>query len=61
MRAALAYRGALSGHGGWVTAIATTDDPDVLLTASRDKTLILWQITREEGEYGYPKRILHGQ
>lgn len=41
MSETLSYRGTLSGHGGWVTAIATTDDPDVLLTASRDKTLIL--------------------
>jgi guanine nucleotide-binding protein subunit beta-2-like 1 protein len=30
------------------------------LTASRDKTIIVWQLTREESNYGYPKRILHG-
>lgn len=25
-----------------------------------DKTIIVWQLTREEDTYGYPKRILHG-
>lgn len=25
-----------------------------------DKTIIVWQLTREEDSYGYPKRILHG-
>lgn len=31
-------RGELRGHGGWVTAIATTsEDPNMILTASRDK------------------------
>ena len=25
-----------------------------------DKTIIVWQLTREDDTYGYPKRILHG-
>ena len=25
-----------------------------------DKTIIVWQLTRDEDSYGYPKRILHG-
>jgi hypothetical protein len=34
----LKLRGVLKGHGGWVTAIATTpEDPTMILTASRDK------------------------
>lgn len=34
----LTLRGELIGHGGWVTALATTpEDPDLLLSASRDK------------------------
>ncbi len=38
----LKLRGILSGHGGWVTAIATTaEDPSMILTASRDKVNIL--------------------
>lgn len=27
---------------------------------STDKKVIVWQLTREDGEYGYPKKILHG-
>lgn len=38
----LKLRGVLSGHGNWVTAIATTqEDPTLVLTASRDKVNIL--------------------
>lgn len=34
----LKLRGILSGHGGWITAIATTaEDSSMILTASRDK------------------------
>ena len=34
----LKLRGMLSGHGGWITAIATTsEDSSMILTASRDK------------------------
>lgn len=32
----------------------------MLLSGSRDKTLIIWNLTRDEGTYGYPKRSLHG-
>lgn len=32
----------------------------MLLSASRDKTLIIWNLTRDETQYGYPKRRLHG-
>ncbi|KAF9018012.1 guanine nucleotide binding protein beta subunit [Hymenopellis radicata] len=57
----LRFLGSLEGHKGWVTAIATSqENPDMILTASRDKTIIVWQLTRDEGSYGYPKRILHG-
>merc|ERR1712127_693518 len=45
----------------WVTAIATTNEnPDMILSASRDKTVMVWQLTREEGNYGYPKKALRG-
>lgn len=57
----LTLRGELVGHGGWITALATTpEDPDLLLSASRDKTVIAWRITREEGNYGYAQRALKG-
>ena len=32
----------------------------MLLSASRDKTLIIWDLTRDETAYGYPKRSLKG-
>lgn len=34
----LTLRGTLVGHGGWVTAIATTpEDPNMILSSSRDR------------------------
>ncbi|KAF8893858.1 guanine nucleotide binding protein beta subunit [Infundibulicybe gibba] len=61
MSESLRFLGSLEGHKGWVTAIATSsENPDMILTASRDKTIIVWQLTRDEDSYGYPKRILHG-
>ena len=32
----------------------------MLLSGSRDKTLIIWNLTRDETSYGYPKRSLKG-
>eukprot|EP00294_Goniomonas_avonlea_P016532 CAMPEP_0114549966 /NCGR_PEP_ID=MMETSP0114-20121206/5812_1 /TAXON_ID=31324 /ORGANISM="Goniomonas sp, Strain m" /LENGTH=320 /DNA_ID=CAMNT_0001734689 /DNA_START=40 /DNA_END=1002 /DNA_ORIENTATION=- len=65
MTETLTHRGTLKGHNGWVTAIATTPNPtaeteNMIVSASRDKTLMVWTITREEGMYGRPKRSLHG-
>lgn len=57
----LVLRGTLEGHNGWVTALATTRaNPDILLSASRDKTLIIWDLTRDEESYGVPKTALKG-
>merc|ERR1711910_225290 len=57
----LSLRGTLKGHNGWVTQIATTpQDPNQILSASRDKTLILWELTHDEMNYGVPKRCLTG-
>lgn len=37
----LVLRGTLEGHNGWVTSLATSaGQPNLLLSASRDKTLI---------------------
>eukprot|EP00005_Dracoamoeba_jomungandri_P004351 CAMPEP_0174258094 /NCGR_PEP_ID=MMETSP0439-20130205/7153_1 /TAXON_ID=0 /ORGANISM="Stereomyxa ramosa, Strain Chinc5" /LENGTH=327 /DNA_ID=CAMNT_0015341467 /DNA_START=50 /DNA_END=1033 /DNA_ORIENTATION=+ len=60
---ALALRGILKGHGGWVNAVATSpENPSMLLSASRDKTVIVWDLTREGDslDYGYPLRALRG-
>lgn len=32
----------------------------MLLSGSRDKSLIIWNLTRDESSYGYPKRSLTG-
>jgi guanine nucleotide-binding protein subunit beta-2-like 1 protein len=57
----LFYKGEMEGHSGWVTSIATTaQNPDMIITSSRDKTLIVWEITREDQNYGYAKRSLTG-
>ena len=32
----------------------------MLLSSSRDKTVILWTLTREEGNYGYAQKALRG-
>merc|ERR1712032_1699627 len=57
----MTFKGYLKGHNGWVTQIATTPIfPDMLLSSSRDKTIIMWHLTREEGSYGVPKRRMQG-
>lgn len=54
-------RGFLKGHSNWVTCIATSSDPDVILTGSRDKSVIIWTLTREsDTNYGVPKKSLTG-
>lgn len=57
----LRMRGSLKGHSGWVTQIATTPAvPDMILSASRDKTIIAWTLTREDTNYGIAKKALKG-
>ncbi|EIE27458.1 WD40 repeat-like protein [Coccomyxa subellipsoidea C-169] len=62
MAETLYHRGSLEGHAGWVTSIATPLDPnsDTILSSSRDKTILVWTLTREEGNYGFAKRSLKG-
>jgi len=61
MAETLVLRGVLKGHSGWVTAIACPlDNPDLILSSSRDKSIIVWTLTREEGNYGYARRRLTG-
>jgi len=65
MSETLAPRGTMKAHNGWVTAIATTASPtqeteNMIVSASRDRTLIVWELTRTEGNYGYPRRSLQG-
>lgn len=64
----MSLRGIIKGHNGWVTAIATPPvthpgrgAPETILTASRDRSLLLSQITREDpSNYAIPVRRLKG-
>jgi len=63
MPESLTLRGILSGHGDWVTSIATTaEDPNLILSSSRDKTVMVWTLTGGSGsdQYGYARRALRG-
>ena len=45
----LQLNGSLKGHGGWVTQIAASPaDPNMILSSSRDKSVIMWQLERDE-------------
>lgn len=60
-RSNLSFRGVLEGHGGWVTSIATNAErPNMIVSASRDRSVCQWTLTRTPGEYGYPKKALRG-
>ncbi|KAL8150579.1 hypothetical protein V2J09_020387 [Rumex salicifolius] len=57
----LVLRGTMRAHTDMVTAIAAPiDNGDMIVTASRDKSIILWHLTREERVYGVPRRRLTG-
>lgn len=57
----MTLKGQLKGHNGWVTQIATTlRYPDMILSASRDKSIIMWKLTRDDANYGTPQRALKG-
>lgn len=50
-----------TGHNGWVTSLATSsNNPDILLSGSRDKSLIVWSLTRDDENYGVPRKSLKG-
>lgn len=61
--------GHLKGHSDWVTAIETgnpqkeNEDTQVLITASRDKTILIWKFNQESTsltEFGEPVKSLTG-
>lgn len=58
----LELRGTLVGHGGWITSIATTtENPNLVLSSSRDKSIIVWELTKDDIDYyGFAKRSLRG-
>jgi guanine nucleotide-binding protein subunit beta-2-like 1 protein len=57
----LKLRGELKAHEDWVTSIAaTSEDPNMIVSSSRDRSILVWNLTREEGNYGAPRRSLTG-
>jgi len=61
MAETLQLKGVLKGHNGWVTSIATTpESSDMILTAGRDRSVVVWGLTKEQENYGQPRRSLHG-
>lgn len=61
MAEALTLKGTMRAHTDMVTAIATPiDNSDMIVTSSRDKSIILWKLTKEEKVYGTPFRRLTG-
>jgi guanine nucleotide-binding protein subunit beta-2-like 1 protein len=61
MADSLVLKGELRGHHNWVTSIATTElDSNMIVSGSRDKSVIVWKITADADGYGYPSRALKG-
>nr|AFV60006.1 heterotrimeric guanine nucleotide-binding protein subunit beta [Eschscholzia californica] len=57
----LVLRGTLKGHDDMVTAIATPiDNSDMIVSSSRDKSILVWHLTKEDPTYGVPRRRLTG-
>ncbi|XP_074316589.1 small ribosomal subunit protein RACK1 [Silene latifolia] len=57
----LQLRGTMRAHTDMVTAIATPiDNSDMIVTASRDKSIIVWDLTKQDKTYGVPRRRLTG-
>nr|CAD7430622.1 unnamed protein product [Timema monikensis] len=61
MTESLHLQGTLKGHNGWVTQIATNPNySDMVLSCSRDRSLILWKLSRSEHNLGLPQKRLLG-
>jgi guanine nucleotide-binding protein subunit beta-2-like 1 protein len=59
----LQCKGELRGHKGQITAIATNSVvPDYVISASRDKSIIVWKVERDQStnSYGVPLKRLVG-
>ncbi|KAM3359566.1 hypothetical protein P3S68_019277 [Capsicum galapagoense] len=57
----LVLRGTMKAHADWVTSIATLlDNSDMIVTSSRDKSIIVWSLIKDGSQYGVPRRRLTG-
>ena len=54
--------GTLTGHNGRITSLAVApNNPQVLLSGSRDKTVVVWHLQpQENNEAGYAHKSLVG-
>jgi len=61
MTDSLQYRGTLVGHKNWVTSIAATyEQSNLIVSASRDKKCMVWELTPEAESCGYARKALSG-
>jgi guanine nucleotide-binding protein subunit beta-2-like 1 protein len=61
MGESLIFRGELKAHRGWVTSIATTyEQSSLVVSASRDKKVMIWELTPEGEAVGYARRSMGG-
>ncbi|KAI3845754.1 hypothetical protein MKW92_027835 [Papaver armeniacum] len=61
MAETLILRGTLVGHNDMVTSIACPiDNSDMIVSSSRDKSILVWTLSKQEGSYGVPKCRLTG-
>ncbi|XP_010540016.1 PREDICTED: receptor for activated C kinase 1A [Tarenaya hassleriana] len=61
MAEGLVLKGTMRAHTDMVTAIATPiDNADTIVSSSRDKSVILWKLTKDDKAYGVPQRRLTG-
>jgi guanine nucleotide-binding protein subunit beta-2-like 1 protein len=64
MAETLSFKGVLKGHSDWVTSIASPQEQsNVLLSSSRDKSVIVWNLNQEDqplGICGTAKKALKG-
>ncbi|KAG5632301.1 hypothetical protein H5410_004018 [Solanum commersonii] len=57
----LVLRDIMKAHTNWVTAITTPiDNSDMIVTSSRDKSIIVWPLTKDDAQYGVPRRHFPG-
>jgi guanine nucleotide-binding protein subunit beta-2-like 1 protein len=57
----LSLRGELKGHDDWVTSLVTSEaDPTLLVSGSRDRSLIKWKLGADGDELGVAERRLTG-
>jgi guanine nucleotide-binding protein subunit beta-2-like 1 protein len=55
------FRGKMEGHRGWVTSIACSfEAKNMLVSGSRDKKVMIWELTPSEEVPGYARKCLSG-